>query len=171
MVPDPSLILLVGAAGAGKSTFAARHFRPDEVVGSDALRERLSGDEGDQRVTRTAFSILHRMVERRLAAAKLTVVDATNVRPHARRALIVRGRAAGVPIVAVVLDLPGEEVQRRNAARPGRVVAAEVVARQLDELALVNGPGLLEAEGFDAVHRFRRPADIDAVRIRRADRR
>ncbi|HEY7522870.1 MAG TPA: AAA family ATPase [Candidatus Limnocylindrales bacterium] len=170
-VPDPSLVLLVGAAGAGKTTFASRHFRTDEVMGSDALRARIAGDEADQRVTRTAFSILHRMVERRLATGRLTVVDATNTRRHARRALLVRGRAAGVPVVAIVLDLPPGEVQRRNAARPGRVVGSEIVARQLDDLAAALGPGVLEAEGFAAVHRLRAQAELDAVRIRRVARR
>ncbi|HEY7737084.1 MAG TPA: AAA family ATPase [Candidatus Limnocylindrales bacterium] len=164
-VPDPSLVLLVGAAGAGKTTFAARHFRPDEVVASDAFRERLSGDEADQRVTRTAFSILHRTVERRLAAGRLTVVDATNVQAYARRALVARAGSAGTPVVAIVLDLPSVTVLARNAERPGRVVGTEVVERQLSDLARSLVPGRLDGEGFDAVHRIRSTADLDAVRI------
>ena len=58
VLPDPSLVLLVGAAGSGKSTFAARHFGADEVLSSDAMRARLSGDEADQRVSRAAFAII-----------------------------------------------------------------------------------------------------------------
>jgi predicted kinase len=166
-LPDPSLVLLVGAAGAGKTTFAARHFEPAAVIASDALRARISGDAADQRATRPAFAILHEAVARRLAAGRLTVVDATNVQSHARRALIARARAAGVPVVAIVLDLPAPLVVERNAARAGRVVATEVVSRQLGDLARSLNGGALEAEGFDAVHRLRTTHDVDHVRVGR----
>jgi predicted kinase len=67
-LPDPALVLLVGPAGSGKSTFAAREFAPDEVVSSDELRGLIGRDEADQTVSRAAFAVLHRIVERRLAA-------------------------------------------------------------------------------------------------------
>ena len=35
-IPDYCLVVLIGASGSGKSTFAARHFLPTEVVSSDA---------------------------------------------------------------------------------------------------------------------------------------
>jgi protein phosphatase len=167
-VPDPALVVLVGAAGSGKSSFARRHFAPDEVISSDALRARISGDEADQRVSPAAFSILHRAVERRLAAGQFTVVDATNVRAYARRALVVRGRAAGVPAIAIVLDLPPSTVRSRNAARAERVVADEVVVAQLADLASSLVPDALEREGFEAVHVLRSEAELDAVRIVRS---
>jgi predicted kinase len=164
-LPDPALVVLVGAAGAGKTTFAGRHFPPDAILGSDAFRALIAGDERDQGATRGAFGILHRAVVRRLAARQLTVVDATNVLPHARRALTARARAARVPAVAIVLDLPASVVIDRNAARIGRVVADDVVRRQLDDLRHSVAAGSLEADGFDAVHHLRTPAEVDGVRI------
>src|SRR5262245_20485500 len=105
VLTDPSLVVLVGAAGAGKSTFAARHFKTDEVLSSDGYRALIAGDESDQRVNRAAFGRLHRELEWRLAAGRLTVVDATSVELHARRALLARAAAARLPATAIVLDL------------------------------------------------------------------
>ena len=169
-IPDPSLVVLIGAAGSGKSTFAARHFGADEVLSSDAYRALLSGDEADQRRTRTAFSILHREVVRRLAAGRLVVVDATNVEHHARRALVERAQAAGVPAIAIVLALPPGVVHARNAARTRRIVDSSVVERHLARLAVALGDGGITSEGFAAVHVLGSVEEIDNAVIQRPRR-
>jgi predicted kinase len=167
VIPDPALVVLVGAAGAGKSTFAARHFDTGEILSSDAFRAQLSGDEADQRRTRTVFSILHREVVRRLAAGRLVVVDATNVEGHARRALLARAASAGVPAIAIVLSLPPDAVHQRNTSRIGRVVPETIVARHLDLLATTLGDGGIVNEGFAAVHVLRSISSIDEAVIER----
>ena len=165
-VPDPSLVLLVGAAGAGKTTFAARHFAPDEVLSSDAYRALVSGDEADQKVSRVAFSILHRDLERRLQSGLLTVVDATNVESRNRREVIRRAHAAGLPVVALVLDLHPAVVLARNATRSRRVAEA-VVQSQLERVRTTAGEGVLAGEGCATVWIGRTPEAIDAVLIQR----
>ncbi len=166
-IPDPSLIVLIGAAGAGKSTFAARHFDPSEILSSDGFRALIAGDEGDQSVTRAAFKRLHRELDRRLAEGFLTVVDATNVERSARQALLKRSSAAGLAAVAVVLDLPSTTVLARNAARTRRVVDESAVRHHLTRLRRVlDGPGgRLEAEGFGQVVILRDRFELDAVRV------
>ena len=166
-VADPALVVLIGPAGSGKSTFAARHFDAEEILSSDAFRAILSGNEADQRRTRTVFAILHREVVRRLAAGRLVVVDATNIESHARRALLARARFAGVPAIAIVLDLPPALVHARNAARSERVVDAAVVERHLERLAAALDSNGIAAEGFAAVHVLRSAAEIDAVVVER----
>jgi protein phosphatase len=174
-VPVPGLVVLIGAAGAGKTTFAARWFEAAEIVSSDALRAAVSGDPADQRATRPAFAILHREVGRRLAAGRLVVVDATNVEPGARAAIRRIAAAARVPSLAIALVPPASVVHARNAGRAGRVVPADVVDRHLarvsdlgsDPVAIVER---LRAEGFDAVRVLDSIEEIDAIAVVRRAR-
>lgn len=162
-LPEPCLVVLVGAAGSGKSTLAARLFAADEILSSDAFRGVVSGDEANQAATRAAFAILHRELDRRLADGLTTAVDATSVTGFARRSLVRRAIAYGVPAVALVLDLDADLVLARNAARAGRIVPAAAVHRQLEQLARSLRRDELASEGFAAVHLLRQPADVAAV--------
>ena len=164
-IPDPSLVVLIGAAGSGKSTFAARHFAPGEVLSSDAYRALIAGDPADQRATKPAFAALHRDLERRLTRRQLVVVDATNVTGRARRQLLVFAEAAGVPAVAIVLCPPAGVVRSRNAARSERIVPESGVLRQLDDLERTLVEGRLEGEGFVSVTRLVSPGAVDEVAI------
>ena len=168
VLPDPSVVLLVGAAGSGKSTFAARHFAADAVLSSDALREVIAGDPADQRASRAAFAALHLALDRRLAAGRLAVVDATNLTAAARATVRRIAARRGVPVVAIVLDLPGDVVRRRNAERLGRVVPDPVVSRHLEALAGALRPGGLDSEGYAAVVRLADPLAVDALEVRLA---
>jgi predicted kinase len=165
VIPDPSLVVLMGPAGAGKSTFAQRWFRPDEVLSSDALRAAVSGDPANQASSSAAFAILHRQLARRLAAGRLTVVDATNVQRAARRNLLLLAQRTGWPAIEIVLDLPGPMVHARNAARTERVVEASVVDDQLLALRVTLAPGRLFVEGFQTVHRLSSAKEVDSVRV------
>lgn len=164
-LPEPCLVVLVGPAGSGKSTFAARHFHPDEVVSSDALREALTGDAADQSANRAVFAALHREVGRRLAGGSTTAVDATNVERHARRALLRIAARVGVPTLAIVFDLPLEVVLRQNAARGGRSVPADVAERHHGLLRLTLARDAWASEGFAVVHVLRGAAALDRARV------
>ena len=83
-IPELSLVILMGAAGSGKSTFAKRHFLNTEVVASDFCRALVSDDEDCQEANEDAFAVVHEIVRRRLKRGKFTVVDATNLQTQAR---------------------------------------------------------------------------------------
>ncbi|MGW2327929.1 polynucleotide kinase-phosphatase [Streptomyces sp. NPDC001700] len=163
-VPDLSLVVLVGTTGSGKSTFARRHFLPTQIVSSDVCRGLISDDENDQSATSDAFELLHYIVGKRLAAGRLTVVDATNVQPEARRSLIQLAREHDVLPVAIVLDIPEGECARRNAARPDRAgMPTHVIPRQRRELR--RSLKSLEREGFRKVHILRGAEQVEAAQI------
>lgn len=162
-VPDLSLVVLVGASGSGKSTFAATHFGPFETVSSDFCRGLVSNDENSQEATAAAFDVLEYIVGKRLDAGLLTVVDATNVQPHARKSLADLARAHDVLPVAVVLDLPEDVCMARNAARADRSLAEHVVRRQREQLRRsLRGLG---REGFRDVHVLHSAEEVAATTI------
>jgi protein phosphatase len=164
-LPELSLVCLVGVSGSGKSTFARKHFGPYEVISSDQCRGLVSDDENDQSATNAAFDVLHFIAGKRLDAGRLTVVDATNVQPEARRQLVVLARAHDVLPVAIVLDLPERVCIDRNAGRPDRNFGDSVVRRQHDQLR--RSLKHLGKEGFRKVHVLRGEARIaDAVIVR-----
>ncbi|MFJ3275643.1 polynucleotide kinase-phosphatase [Streptomyces sp. NPDC086776] len=150
-VTDLSLVVLVGASGSGKSTFAHRHFKPTEIISSDFCRGLVADDENDQSASGDAFDVLHYIAGKRLAAGRLTVVDATNVQAESRKQLVQLARSHDVLPIAIVLDLPEEVCQARNAARPDRAgMPRHVVQRHRRELRRsLRG---LEREGFRKVH-------------------
>ncbi|MGD3109691.1 polynucleotide kinase-phosphatase [Streptomyces sp. YGL11-2] len=168
-VPDLSLVVLVGATGSGKSTFAARHFKPTEVISSDFCRGLVSDDENDQSVSGDAFEVLHFIVGKRLAAGRLTVVDATNVQAEARAQLVRLARDHDVLPVAIVLDVPEQVCAERNAARADRAgLPRRVIQRHQRELR--RSIRHLERESFRKVHILRGQREVDAAGIVRERR-
>jgi protein phosphatase len=163
-VTDLSLVVLVGASGSGKSTFARRHFKPTEVLSSDFCRGLVADDENDQSASRDAFDVLHCIAGKRLAAGRRTVVDATSVQQDARRQLIELAREHDVLPIAVVLDIPEEVCAERNAARTDRAdMPRRVIQRHIRELR--RSLRHLEREGFRKVHVLRGVEEVENATV------
>lgn len=162
-VPDFSVVLLIGASGSGKSTFARRHFKPTEIISSDHCRGLVADDENDQKATPEAFALLGAILDLRLKTRRLTVIDATNVRPEDRAKVLEVARRWHALPVAVVID-PGEAVcHARNRDRPDRSFGAHVVRNQT--VALRRGMRSLRNEGFRHIYKLDSPAAVDAAEI------
>ncbi|MDX6237771.1 MAG: hypothetical protein QOG10_2586 [Kribbellaceae bacterium] len=164
-VPALSLVVLIGVSGSGKSTFARKHFLGTEVISSDFCRGLVADDENDQAASKDAFDVLHYIAAKRLAAGRLTVIDATNVQPEARKQLVALAREHDVLPVAIVLDPPERVCLERNAQRIDRQFGPHVVARQRQQLR--RGLRSLKREGFRGVHILDGVEEIDAASIER----
>lgn len=164
-IPELSFVVLMGVSGSGKSTFARKHFKPTEILSSDYCRGLVSDDENSQTATSDAFELLHFIARKRLAAGRLTVVDATNVQPESRKPLIEIAREFHCLPVAIVLDLPERVAHDRNKTRADRDFGPHVIRQQAQQLRRsLRG---LEREGFRHVHVLKSLEAVEAAIIER----
>jgi protein phosphatase len=168
ILPADALVLLVGIAASGKSTFAARWFAQTEVLSSDAFRALITDDPSAQGATDDAFDLLHRVLAMRLRRGRLTVIDATNVEDWARAELVSVARRHRRPAVAIVLDVPLEVALERNGVRATPRPPPAALRRQHRWLA--DTLASLPTEGFAAVYVLGSVEEVDAARVERGSR-
>ena len=155
-LPADALVLLIGAPASGKSTFARNHFAEDTIISSDTLRSsRAAGTTGNW--PKDVFAPMHALVEKRLAAGLLTVIDATNTDWMRRSELIRTAREHGRAAVAIVFNLPLELCLAQNGNR-SNAVPASVIRRQVADLE--RDLDRLDLEGFSSVYILRSTEDV-----------
>ena len=161
-IPDFCLVLLIGPSGSGKSTFARKHFKETEIISSDHYRGVVADDETDQGATADAFDLVEYIAKKRLAARRLTVIDATNVKPEDRARFVALARKYHALTIGLVFFIDREICEARNASRPDRQFGPHVVRNHLR--ALKRGfKGLQKRERVRYVHVFDTPEDMDAL--------
>src|SRR6476619_212454 len=133
-LPDPALVVLVGASGSGKSTWAQERYRSAEIVSSDELRGVVGSGRHDLDDSKDAFALLDLIVAGRLRRGLTTVVDTLGLDPVRRAGWIDQARAHGLPTAAVSFDTPPAVCRSRNASRD-RPVPAKVLGDQLHSFA------------------------------------
>ena len=166
-VPELSLVVLIGSSGSGKSSFAKAHFKPTEILSSDFFRGLVADDENSQSATPDAFEAMYFILEKRLKAGLLTVIDATNVRSEDRKKLIATARAFHVLPVTIVLDMPERLCLERNASRPDRQFGAHVVRGHVNSVQRSVRGRNLEREGFRHVFVLRSPEEVASLTLER----
>lgn len=164
-IPELALVVLIGPSGSGKSTFAGQHFLSTEVLSSDYFRGLLADDENDQTVTKDAFEALNYIAAKRLANGRLTVIDATNVKPQDRKQYVQLARQYHVLPVAIVLDLSEAVCQARNEARADRAFGKHVIRSQIREMQ--RSLRKLKKEGFRRIHILKSVEEVAEIEIQR----
>jgi len=160
-LPELSLIVLIGASGSGKSTFAAKYFKPAEIVSSDKCRALVSNDENNQSVSSDAFALARYITSLRLKNGLLTVIDATNVQEDARKDWVKLAKEFHVLPVAIILNLPEKVCMERNALRADRNFGKHVILQHISQLK--RSIKKLKFEGFRHVFELRSLEDVEAL--------
>lgn len=160
-IPELSLVVLIGATGSGKSTFAKKHFKPTEIVSSDICRGLISDDENNQAVSSDAFALARYIAGMRLKRGLLTVIDATNVQEESRRDWVNLAREYHVLPVAIIINVPEKVCVERNKLRSDRNMGAHVIPQHISQLK--RSLKKLKYEGFRHVIELRSQEEIDAV--------
>ncbi len=161
----PSVVILCGPAACGKSTFAARHFRPTQVISSDWARAAVCDDASDQRFQTQAFALVDFVIEQRLSVNRLCVVDSTALTQPARKNLLDLARKYQVPCGVLLFDVPLETCVARDQARTqsgARSVGRAVIERQYE--LFEQGKASIKQEGFDQVVELR-DEDLEKLHI------
>jgi len=160
-VPIGSLVVLVGPAGSGKSTFATAHFRPTQIVSSDACRALVGDDPANQSVSKQAFELFHFIIDLRLSLGRLTVADSTALTREARRDLLDIARRHKRECIGILFLTPLERCREWNRRRELPVDEAVLERHATAMEAAVRN---VKEEDFDRVH-FLAPEDLQGVRI------
>ncbi len=164
-LPELSFVVLIGASGAGKSSFARKHFLPTETLSSDFCRGLVSDDENSLEATVDAFETLHYIAAKRLSRGLLTVVDATNVQVESRAPLVALAKKFHVLPCAIVLNVPEEVCIERNASRADRSFGPHVVRNHAR--ALRRSLRGLKREGFRHIFVLNSVEEIENAVIER----
>lgn len=154
-LPEKSLVLLIGASSAGKSTFAAQHFPPSAVISSDQCRIMVADSDQVLTANEATFSVLHLIVEKRLERGLFTVVDATNLDEGGRKNLINLAYRYYLKPQAIVLNTDLEALRERNANREDRNLSERNLMRQ--HRRVQQAIRYLRKEGFQRVYILRDP--------------
>lgn len=158
-IPPGAIVVTIGSAGSGKTTWAKRQFPNDQIISLDECRRMVAGGESEHDVTHEAFEILLMALEGRARRRITTLVDGHFVAPDMRRHVLEVARACGRPAVAVCFRVPAELAQFRSRSG-NRMLSPKLLRRQVqqvDDFVLTH-----QDEGWDQVIFFG-DTDVDLL--------
>ena len=147
-VDKPTLVMMVGLVGSGKSTYAKQLAKKmsAKVFSSDELREEMFDDVDNQENNQKLFQELHKRIKECLRSGNNAIYDATNISSKRRRGFLDKLKNIDCIKRCVIMATPYERCLENNRNRD-RVVPEWVINRMYRSF---NTPAYFE--GFDSIH-------------------
>lgn len=127
------LVVPIGVAGSGKTTYVKKHYPQFQRISMDEIRGWLSLDPADPLQSQLAYRYCLPILRKALSNGKSAVWDATSLTPVSRKTVVDIAREFDARITMLLFDVPIDELLRRNSNRRGKV-PDEVILSQLREL-------------------------------------
>lgn len=162
-LPEYSLIVLIGASGSGKTTFARKHFGSNEILSVREFGEMVGQPDNQEQNDEDALEAMNFVVDKRMKNRVLTIIDAPHINQVDRKHLRQIAKKYHARLVAIALDLPEEVCLARNQQEPERSVPRSILRHQIENLN--KNVHRLQSEGFRYVYHLKSVEEIDAVEI------
>ena len=131
------LIMMMGVAGAGKSTWIKQNYPDVEPVSRDAIRFDILDEKGGEYFDHEdeVFNSFIRQIIGSLAVDEVTIADATHLNRKARLKVLSRVRKYADEVEVVWIRVPLETALKQNAMRSGRAkVPNDVIKRMYNNI-------------------------------------
>lgn len=129
----PTVTLLVGIPGSGKTTWANNNHKENEVVlSSDLIRKELFNDETNQENNKLVFTTLYKRARNLIKQGKSVIIDATNVTVNDRARALNNFAGLDVYKIAIVFKTEPDICKVRDKLR-ARTVGEEVINKFVEK--------------------------------------
>lgn len=122
-VDKPTLVMMVGLVGSGKSTYAKQLAKKmsAKVFSSDELREEMFDDVDNQENNQKLFQELHKRIKECLRSGNNAIYDATNISSKRRRGFLDKLKNIDCIKRCVIMATPYERCLENNRSRARQV--------------------------------------------------
>jgi predicted kinase len=166
-LPRRTLLVLCGAAGSGKSTFAQRlvashqhqGLKVTSIVSSDHCRALVCDDETNQQVNRDSFDLFHYIIYKRMLQGRFTVADSTALQADARHRMLGLARRHNYYTCIFVFDIPLNICILQDQSRL-RTVGEQVITYHTNQLPQTLND--IQKEGWHQIHTLTE-ADLTSI--------
>jgi len=162
-IPRDIVLILVGTSGAGKSTFANKHFPPTMVASTDFCRSQICDSSENQKVSQDAFEMFYMHIEKRIKNGYPVIADSTALKAKYRQKIKEIAKKYNYKVGVILFDIKTKQCIKNDLSRE-RSVGKDVIMYQSQNLEKTKDE--LTTEKYDFNWTIRTMKEIDEFKFR-----